>query len=1396
MKTWVFLAFFLAPIGTLLGQIEEQYSDGDFTQNPSWEGDTSQFVINNDQQLQLQANSNASPAGIYTGAGNLDSIEWRFWVKPDFPPSNSNQLKVILGADSSLDKAYRGYYLLIGENGNNDAIDLYRSDGTQNQLLVEGIDGFVNKGSNAMRIRVKRQADSRWTIYADSNGRRNFVKQGSGFDSTYDDFRFLGFQCHFTATRSDKFFFDDVYYQALRKDTSLPELKNITVLDSQNLLLEFDEPIASASRNLSNIRLSGNPISTDSLWRENGLPSKIRIRFGGTFKDKTRYKLLIDGFADNNGNALKDTFHFNYVIPRKGDIVINEFMADPNPSQGLPTREFVEVYNKTGFPIDLSRWKLADASGPATIEADTVLPAKEYGIICDESAKTRFSNFGIVFPVSGLPSLNNGGDVIILTNEAGDTINQVNYDDTWYGDNGKSDGGWTLERINLLSPCKGSVNWGASKNPQGGTPGRKNAIADSSIDSIPPALSKVVVLDSHSLAIKMDEKIKDSAGLSIQNFFTTDPPSTLDSVTRLRADSFLLNFQNPFQQGLNYQLIHEGLPDCWHNNLKVPDTLDFRYFDPFAAKPGDVLLNEFMPDPTPSNGLPKVEYIEILNTTNESYSLRDWEIKDKASSAFLPDSVLKPSAKGILCSESDYQKFDTFGKVIPVANLPSLNNNGDQIVLQNPAGWVIDSISYSQSWYRNGLKRKGGWALELINPAHPCSDSSNWRDSENANGGTPGKQNSVFSNMPDTVPPGVQKISVKDSNTLTVAFSERVKGNSLKLSNWSISGDASISSFGKKRVLNFELLLKLNKSLTDQQTYTLQYQGIMDCWGNKQGVKQQKSFEYLVAQDPLRHELLVTEIMADPLPAIGLPEQEYLEVKNVSDKVIALDEQDFLINNNAFSPQERLLKPDSFLILTEQGNLKNYPKPGNVLKVSSMPALPNGEGVVTLRNGKGKLIHSVFYDDQWYGNGFKKEGGWSLEMKDPASPCLGEANWAPSSNKAGGTPGYSNSVETTNPDTRSPEAIQALVMDSTHLKVFFDERMDSLELAQGEYSIDKSVSVSQVEPISPGFKQVILTLSRPLEFGKHYSLTINEVFDCAGNGLEGKPTFTLGLPKPPEKGDLLVNEILFDPPPKGADYVEIYNRSDKVIDWQDLRLAERNDSNKIIDMEALPRFQMLPGQYAVVTPKREYVRNHFMVKNLGRLFEADGLPSYNNQEDEVVLTLKNGEVIDEVHYQQDWHAALVDNPEGVSLERIAFDQPSMEKANWHSAAKTANFGTPTYENSQAGEAEINASPFKLSPKVFSPDQDGYKDFLKIHYKFDKPGYIVNISIYDSKGRSVTELVNNHLLGKEGRLKWDGTLDNGRKAPKGVYILLIEAFHPDGDKETHKLTTTLGGSSGR
>jgi hypothetical protein len=175
-----------------------------------------------------------------------------------------------------------------------------------------------------------------------------------------------------------------------------------------------------------------------------------------------------------------------------------------------------------------------------------------------------------------------------------------------------------------------------------------------------------------------------------------------------------------------------------------------------------------------------------------------------------------------------------------------------------------------------------------------------------------------------------------------------------------------------------------------------------------------------------------------------------------------------------------------------------------------------------------------------------------------------------------------------------------------------------------------------------------------------------------------------------------------------------------------------------------------------------------------------------------VYLLKDGEQIDRVSYSSDWHFSLLDNTDGVSLERLLPDALSNQATNWHSAAETIGFATPGRINSQFQFGETTES-ISLQNDVFSPDLDGFEDVLMVNYSFSKAGLLGKARVFDDIGREVKTIFSNELLATSGFFSWDGIMNEQGKAPIGVYILLVEIFSTDGSIIlTKKIAFTIAG----
>lgn len=547
------------------------------------------------------------------------------------------------------------------------------------------------------------------------------------------------------------------------------------------------------------------------------------------------------------------------------------------------------------------------------------------------------------------------------------------------------------------------------------------------------------------------------------------------------------------------------------------------------------------------------------------------------------------------------------------------------------------------------------------------------------------------------------------------------------------------------------------------------------------------------AQVANRFDVVISEIMADPSPQVGLPNAEYIELKNVSTTPISITGWRLSdATSSATITATIVLQPDSFLIVCANSNVAALSNFGRTIGISSFPGLDNDGDQLTLRSNQGRMIHAVAYSTEWYGNEIKRDGGWSLEMIDIKNPCSGMNNWIASVDASGGTPGKKNSVDAINIDQTPPQLVRTYSIDSITLFAVFDEPLDSASASLStNYSL-QGFTIASATPQLPLFNQVVLQLGSPMQRRVVYPLTVTAVRDCKNNSIGAFNTSKAGWSEEATTSDVIINEILFNPKPNGFDYVEIYNNTNKIIDAAKLFVANRNSTGGISSPKKLSEtpFFIFPGDYLVVTENAAAIKNNYFVQNPKHLLALSSLPSYPDDKGTVIVTNSQGNVVDEVAYSNKWHFALINNEEGIALERIDPAGSSQDGSNWHSAASTAGYGTPTFKNSQYKQASAVNATIEVIPKIFSPDNDGRDDFATIVYQVTEPGYVANISIFDGSGRLVRYFAKNSLLGLKGNWNWDGLDDKNQKLPIGTYIIYTEIFNLQGKKKQFKNTIVL------
>ena len=531
-------------------------------------------------------------------------------------------------------------------------------------------------------------------------------------------------------------------------------------------------------------------------------------------------------------------------------------------------------------------------------------------------------------------------------------------------------------------------------------------------------------------------------------------------------------------------------------------------------------------------------------------------------------------------------------------------------------------------------------------------------------------------------------------------------------------------------------------------------------------------------------DVIITEIFADPSPVIGLPEAEFTELYNRSEKIINLAGWKFT-DGGSTAILSGFIEPGEYRIITATASASLFTTFGSVLGVSNFPTLNNSSDNLELKRSDDLLIDKVSYSDTWYQDEDKKEGGYTLELIDPANPCGEGNNWIVSEAVGGGTPGTQNSVFENKPDLTGPKLRSAIPASATALQLKFDEKLESEEPAIIAFIITPTISINSVSFSDATLTNLDVSLSDNLQNGTLYSITIQDVFDCNGNKIQSEfSTASFALPEPAVEKDLIINEILFNPRPTGVDFVEIYNNSDKYITLKDWSIANYVD-DEVLNAKVISTEDVLvaPHEYVVFTEDRNIIKGEYMQAHEDRIFVVADLPSFNDDEGTVALVDPTGIVIDFFYYKDDYHTVFLKDDEGVSLERISAVALTNDAANWQSASSTAGFATPGYLNSNA-RGETLADKVKVDPEIFEP-VTGQPSFTQIHYNFDAGGYVANVKILDAQGREVKQLVNNSTLGTAGFFRWDGDMSDGSKARTGYYVVWMEVFNASGTVETFR-----------
>jgi hypothetical protein len=710
-------------------------------------------------------------------------------------------------------------------------------------------------------------------------------------------------------------------------------------------------------------------------------------------------------------------------------VVVNELLYDPPSDQDAG--EYVELLNRSGQTVDLSRLALADSRGEPAPAASTETPLAPgaYAVLVQDAEA-----FGAVFPDAaseatviepgGWPQLNNGGDTAQLLVE-GAVVDAVPYAPSWGGED------VALERIDPAGPSDAVENFGSS-TVEVGTPGAENTLFAGGPDTDPPALDSVTVATRRTALTAVFSELLDPASVAASNFSVEAERGSAPAVTSAApADGDPAHVELALADAIAsgaYTLVAAGVRDEAGNTLSEETRTGFAVAPGSVPEPRDVVVNELWYAPSES----ALEFVELYNRSEQVFDLSRFRLADarrEGAAVAAETTLLRPDEYAVLVRDSA-----AFAERFPetpfmeVALWPALNNGGDAAVLSF-GETEIDAAPYQPSWGGSDTA-----SLERVDPAGPSARASNFASSTAPDGATPGAQNAVFA--PDTAAPRpvfAREVRGREG-VFAAVFSEPLDSTSVAPEDFAIDGASPASvevQNGRQRVR-----LVFGGSAPAEGT-PLTVRGVADLTGNALSEEASVAVAFVAAPPASGErpsgELVVNEILYDPLDDDfdDRPDQpEYVELYNPTDRRLALanyfltdrPDEDGASDSLSIGCARAGLAPGGYAVAyaadTSAGGASvrdafpdtDFSADGiTLLPVDrSSLGLTNDGGLVALRRPDGVLLDSVAYRPVWQSEAVEDDDGRALERLDPQGRSSDAANWTTATAASGGTPGRPN----------------------------------------------------------------------------------------------------------------------------------------------------------------------------------------------------------------------------------------------------------------------------------------------------------------------------------------------------------------------------------------------------
>ena len=887
-------------------------------------------------------------------------------------------------------------------------------------------------------------------------------------------------------------------------------------------------------------------------------------------------------------------------------------------------------------------------------------------------------------------------------------------------------------------------------------------------DTLAPVLKQVEVLNTRALRLLFSEPIKDCK-LQWPLGFEPDSMWIQGHEVRIQFTPLL-----PCDTLLKVPLIAHDIS----GNLLTQDWMYFVHL-PLAE---ELLLSELMFDPDPPVLLPNKEYLEVYNNSKYEVDLNLLMIQDATSSLRLPNYALAPSAFVIICAQADTTLFKTYGAFVGVEKFIGLNNTGEWVLLQRIDSLPIHGINYAPDWHDNPLKINGGYSLEMRNAGEVCMGKKNWGSSGAAAGGSPGQANIPWHIQAGNHYPIMLSVDALNDTSLLLQFSEDIYQPTPAA--FEVNGQAPAQVFFDS-VWAQQIILTIHKPLQAKDTFWVTCTAVKNCLGNS--AQQSLSKVYYPILPATWAEVLITEVYEDSRQKGSFPEAEFVELYNRSEHAVSLLGYRLCDAAACYLLPTYTLLPQQYVVLCKQEAVKDYAAMGAAVGLTAFPSLGLSD-CLTLRDSSGYLMYSMCYESKDF-ESTSLPYSCSIELVDTLHFCHSKS-WQASIAPVGATPGKANSRYKQLADKESP-FISRLYMPQAHtIELVFNKAIDSSKVfGSNQIKVKGAEGIERIHLLHPNLEEWCIHYRPNSDSLSTYAIEIDSLWDCSGQVSLAQKSLDFQTPRKPLPGEVIVNEILFNPSATGCDFIELLNTSNATLNLQELYLYAQDGFQRTQETRLNQRAHVLfPHEHLAICENKQALLTAHPTTDATHIIE-NALPSLPDDGGILVMVNQENLSFDSIVYTDDMHVSFLNNKEEVSLEKINPFLDATGGTNFTSASEREGFATAGKQNSMYAIQAFDEA-FKLQEEWFSPNGDGLHDQAIFEWTNRHAQAVAYLQVYDHLGELVKDICAPCLVGSEGIFYWNGDTLRGNKAAPGIYLVQWRVFTEAGKQAQKRVCVTL------